>query len=418
MRDKKLITLFVACFTLLSIATSHSYAQTINASFAQKIAQYSELGVFSCGLARVKKAGKWGFIDKSGNEIVECIYDDVDNYHDFMALVRNHDGKNGYVDNMGDLVIPCKYRYAQYFSEGLAWVNDDGPWRCIDHNGKVVFTLEIMSEERSNFKNGISVITPPDGTSSIIKKKGEVIDLKGRSWLGGGISDGLILCNVNNGEEEKAYDVYLDADGNVVIDCRSHEGNYWHNPFVNGLAPVVDMENQKVGYIDKTGKFVIPPTLPFYGIRNVDEDPFYCFDGMIRTVKKFGDEDSFDFGLKYGFVDSTGNLVIPYTYTDAYDFSGGLAAVRDNNGKWGYVNKNGNLVIPYTYTDAYDFSGGLAAVRDNNGKWGFINKNGDLVIPYKYDAVFYGFQDGFAKVVIGNKQGYVDKNGNDTFSTK
>ena len=47
-----------------------------------------------------------------------------------------------------------------------------------------------------------------------------------------------------------------------------------------------------------------------------------------------------------------------------------------------------------------------------------INKNGDLVIPYKYDAVFYGFQDGFAKVVIGNKQGYVDKNGNDTFSTK
>lgn len=384
MKDKNLITLFVACFTILSIATSHSYAQTINASFAQKIAQYSELGDFSCGLARVKKAGKWGFIDKSGNEIVECTYDYVGYYHDFMAFVRNHDGKNGYVDNMGDLVIPCKYRHAQDFSEGLAWVNDDGPWRCIDHDGKVVFTLEIMSETRSEFKNGLSVITPPDGTSSIINKKGEVIDLKGRSWLGVGISDGLILYEVNNGEDEEAYHVYLDADGNVVIDCRSHEGYYGYHPFVNGLAPVVDMENSKVGYINKTGKFVIPPTLPFYGITGVDEDPFCCVDGMIRTVKNFGDEDSFDFELKYGFMDSTGKLV-----------------------------------IPYTYTDAHDFSGGLAAVRNNNGKWGFVNKKGDLVIPYKYDGVSYdGFQDGFALVVIGDKQGYVDKNGNDTFTAK
>ena len=55
---------------------------------------------------------------------------------------------------MGELIIPCKYKQAQDFSEGLAWVNDNGPWRCIDNNGKVVFTLEIMSEFRSNFKDG------------------------------------------------------------------------------------------------------------------------------------------------------------------------------------------------------------------------------------------------------------------------
>lgn len=370
--------------SLLLFTAPESYAQTITASFAQKIAQYRELGDFSCGIARVKKAGKWGFIDKSGNEIVECTYDYVGEYQDFMAFVCNHDGKKGYVDNMGNLVIPCKYRYAQDFSEGLAWVDDDGPWCCIDHDGKVVFTLKIMSESRSKFKNGLSVITPPDGTSSIINKKGEVKDLKGHSWLGVGISDGLILCEVNNGEEDDVHYEYLDADGNVVIDCSSHKGYYKYYPFVNGLAPVVDMENRKVGYIDKTGKFVIPPTLPFYGITDVDEDPFCCVDSMIRTVKIYGDEESFDFELKYGFMDSTGKLVIPYTYTKALDFSGGLAAVRDNNGKWGFVNKKGNLVI-----------------------------------PYKYDGVSYnGFQDGFALVVIGDKQGYVDKNGNDTFSAK
>ena len=107
MRKSIIICKYASVFiSLLLFTAPESYAQTINASFAQKIAQYSELGDFSCGFARVKKAGKWGFFDKSGNEIVECTYDYVGYYHDFMAIVRNHDGKDGYVDNMGDLVMP------------------------------------------------------------------------------------------------------------------------------------------------------------------------------------------------------------------------------------------------------------------------------------------------------------------------
>ena len=42
-----------------------------------------------------------------------------------------------------------------------------------------------------------------------------------------------------------------------------------------------------------------------------------------------------------------------------------------------------------------------------------------MVIPFKYDAVSYeGFRDGYALVELGDKQGYVDKQGNDTFSKK
>lgn len=398
MRKSIIICKYASVFiSLLLFTAPESYAQTINASFAQKIAQYSKLGDFSCGFARVKKAGKWGFIDKSGNEIVECTYDYVGYYHDFMAIVRNHDGKDGYVDNMGDLVIPCKYRYAQDFSEGLAWVNDDGPWRCIDSNGKVVFTLEMMSSHRSAFKNGLSVITSPEGTCEIIDRTGKVVNWNVNITLAweGGFEDGLLLCT--SGEEDNGREVYLDNKGSIIIDCTSmqkkyspyvddssvEEDSYTFHPFKNGLAPVLDMGNIKLGYIDKTGGWAIKPAIPFIMV-DADVGPFYCIDGMIRTVKNFGNEDSFDFELKYGFMDSTGKLV-----------------------------------IPYSYTDAHDFSGGLAAVRDNNGKWGFVNKKGDLVIPYKYDGVSYdGFQDGFALVVIGDKQGYVDKNGNDTFSVK
>ena len=388
LKSKKHVSLITAFASFFTMALNVCNAQTINASFAQKIAQYDELGNFSCGLAQVKKDGKYGFIDKAGNEIVPCSYDNVGDFHDHMAWVRNHDWKYGYVDDMGDIVIPCKYRRAQNFSEGLAWVNDDGPWRCIDSNGKVVFTLEIMSEERSDFKDGLSVITPPEGESSIINTKGEIINLSWHSWLGNGISDGLILCEDTDEESGNTKYVYLDTKGNVIIDCNPE---YSYHPFHNGLASILkwggeDEEGYKVGYIDKTGKLAIPVSLPCSGFDDMPDfpDPFICQDDMIRSMKQVGGYSEDDSSFLFGFYDRTGNLV-----------------------------------IPYKYTNAHDFSGGLAAVLNEDGKWGFIDKTGKMVIPFKYDGVSYdSFQDGFALVQLGDNQGYVDKQGNDTFSLK
>lgn len=379
---KAILTLIMAI-----LGNSTTFSQQITTSFAQKIVQYDYLGDFSCGLAKVKKGGKYGFIDKAGNEIVPCTYDDVGDFHNNMAWVENHDWKYGYIDNMGELVIPCKYKRAQDFSEGFAWVNDNGSWRCIDSNGKVVFTLDIMSEERSEFKEGLSVITPPEGESSIINTKGEALKLSQRSWLGSGFSDGMILCEDMDEESGETRCAYLDKEGKVKLDCSTIEGDYSYYPFVNGLAAVINVDNNNnmtVGYIDKTGHLRIDATLPYYGISGVDEDPFVCSEGMIRTVKNFSDEESGDYLLKYGFVDD-----------------------------------KGNLVVPYKYTDAHDFSGGLAAVCDDEGKWGFIDKGGNIIIPFKFDGVSWNsFQDGFALVQIGDKYGYVDKQGNDTYSLK
>ena len=35
---------------------------------------------FKGGLSRVMKEDKFGFVDKNGNEIIPCIYKDVDNF--------------------------------------------------------------------------------------------------------------------------------------------------------------------------------------------------------------------------------------------------------------------------------------------------------------------------------------------------
>ena len=82
--------IYVIFFLFISITTNGQ----ITKSFAQKIAQYDELGNFSCGLAQVRKGSKFGFIDKAGNEIVPCTFDNVGDFHDHMARVRK-DFKDG-----------------------------------------------------------------------------------------------------------------------------------------------------------------------------------------------------------------------------------------------------------------------------------------------------------------------------------
>ena len=49
-----------------------------------------------------------------------------------------------------------------------------------------------------------------------------------------------------------------------------------------------------------------------------------------------------------GFIDKTGKEVIPIKYDAADNFSEGLARVQ-LNGKWGYIDKNGKEVLPIKY---------------------------------------------------------------------
>ena len=77
---------------------------------------------------------------------------------------------------------------------------------------------------------------------------------------------------------------------------------------------------------------------------------------------------------KFGFIDKTGKVVIPPIYDLAWHFSEGLAGV-EKNGKRGFVDKTGKVVIPLIYDSAYSFSEGLAVVG-KNGKWEFSGETG------------------------------------------
>ncbi len=126
--------------------------------------------------------------------------------------------------------------------------------------------------------------------------------------------------------------------------------------FHDGIARVASSETGLMGFIDKNGMEVVPCKYNgIYGMLN----GYYCAE----------------YNQKYGFLDSKGNVAVPFEYEYAhYNFSGGLAAVK-KNGKWGFVDKNGKLVIECQYDRVSDFQNGRALAA-KNGEVFFVDKNG------------------------------------------
>jgi len=122
----------------------------------------------------------------------------------------------------------------------------------------------------------------------------------------------------------------------------------------------------------------------------------------------------------WGFVDTTGTIVIEAKFPSVTNFSSGLAAAaepaeRGQRPKWGYIDKKGNWAIKPQFQQARAFMEGLASVGvtvpgQRFVKQGCIDPTGKMVIPAQFEQA-QGFQDGYATVRKDGKWGYIDKTG-------
>src|SRR6476620_11427520 len=101
---------------------------------------------------------------------------------------------------------------------------------------------------------------------------------------------------------------------------------------------------------------------------------------------------------KYGFIDKTGKFVLPPIYRKALEFSEGLAPVEAITGKWGFVDTSGTPVIPPLYDLALPFSEGLATVQSGS-LFGAINKAGEMIVKPKFAGISQ-FNEGLAATIF------------------
>lgn len=105
-------------------------------------AEYADAHNFSNGLAAVKdSSNKWGFVDPDGNIVIKCQYKEVTDFRsNGLAAVQDVYGKWGFVGLDGKVVIKCQYSEVTDFnSEGLADVCLNGTWQIIDKTGNLVY---------------------------------------------------------------------------------------------------------------------------------------------------------------------------------------------------------------------------------------------------------------------------------------
>lgn len=127
--------LVLICFALV---TNFTLAQKNKAP--QK--GYDKIGPYNKkGWAKVERGGKVGYIDKSGVEVIECIYDDILPFEKGRAkIIKN--GKIGLVRETGEVYVEPKYDYIGPFVNGLAIVIIGNKRGLLNENGEEVVEVE------------------------------------------------------------------------------------------------------------------------------------------------------------------------------------------------------------------------------------------------------------------------------------
>jgi hypothetical protein len=181
----------------------------------------------------------------------------------------------------------------------------------------------------------------------------------------------------------------------------------WAYEFAEGRAEVT--LNHKSGFIDTSGKIAVPlkydMVWPFHdGLARVRND---IEAGTWMTME--GERPNYRY--QYGFIDRSGNEVIPLQFEEASYFSDGFAMVVPANFKlYGIIDKQGHFVHGPEFEDAREFHEGVAMACVNH-KCGYVDTTDAWIVPPTFTFA-KDFWRGLAAVCWkDNDCGYIDKKG-------
>lgn len=363
--------------------------------------KYGDISDFVNGIAYVwKKDVGVGLIDKTGKEVVKpgtynANLKNTDQFKENRIVVQKLDEKNnkwltGVIDTTGKVVIPFgKYEFVDNFHDGLARasVGDFAKGRkfYIDINGK-----EVVSPQ-----NGPNNLYGFSDFSGGLAEFGYLIETKVNERYGDVI--------VTGGYEY--YSGYIDKTGKVVIPLTNKYNQNTAELFLNGYTtrwygPAYDfMETDtnftKQDIIDKTGKVVLSTTAKGERFRNAS-------NGLVAKVVGMRERD-----VPYK------TAVIVERLWAVYNLSTGKSLVPDGHNA-GLANMT---ISPRGAFYDGDFPDGMIKVYNYDGKYdhvGVIDSQGKVIVPVdKYiDVDFYSEKKSAVQDKNGH-WGYVYINGNE-----
>lgn len=319
---------------------------------------------FSEDLAAVELNGLWGFVDADGAMVVEPQFEQVRDFSDGLAAVELND-KWGFIDKSGTMVIDADFDDTWGFSEGFAAVKLAERWGVINTDGSVVIRPQF--DGVGLFQEGLAQVVVGDMFGYIDESGEIVIPVQfDKAWPF--TSEGLAVVDL----EADGLELWsvVDQTGKVVLHSERDEweiGGLEGPLFSEGLVPI-EVGGSSFGFMDTTGAMVIMPRFNFVG-------GFHEGLAYAQPEERASGEEI------VGYIDKSGEWVIEPQF-DGFEpgnFSEGLAALHDPYGAGGdicgYIDKSGAWAIEPRFNEAHDFSQGRALVVVD-GVYSFIDDTG------------------------------------------
>ena len=182
-----------------------------------------------------------------------------------------------------------------------------------------------------------------------------------------------------------------------------HESDLTNNLFFDGLA--VALRNHKFGYIDKTGKEVIPCKY---------NSAAYAFSNGVTSVQEKSDGPWY-----YIKTDGTRLLETPFFEASDFDDQGRAFVKKSENAKEQMIDKSGKTF--FTAKNIESGKNGLYLFQDDFEMWGVVDKDGEVLLSARYDQLDFSLSDRLiARRKSAESEIYylIDLNGNELYRAK
>ena len=302
-------------------------------------------------IIRVAKDDKYGYINHYNNEIIPCIYDDIDyitedEFDEYMSGAKKlhcvYQGEHMLLDCYGNRTLFISSADLQPVGANRYLSREDG--RVYDELGREIVAFRKYNTKENNYNSHLRF-------------------LKGLS---------SVECNGKSG--------YINADGEIAVPC-IYKSTYNLDSallvYVNICTVIGEVSIKQYRdfcqEINKMGQFIV---------NNGNEKIEICY--------KFDFVSDFENGLAlaikdglYGCIDVNQNIVIPCIYDCISKFDDHGLAFCCKNDKWGFIDRSGEIVIPIIYDEVHSFRNGLSICQKDGAK-GIVDITGKVVIPFEY----------------------------------
>ncbi|MGD9492874.1 MAG: WG repeat-containing protein [Bacteroidales bacterium] len=400
----------------------------IDKSTVQDIGDYDEIinpeYIHQYPVTMMKKDGRIGFIDSSYTEVVAPVYEMCESFYasDLKLARVFRDGKWGYINKQGKEVIPCQFEDSENFGrDDYALVQFKDEKFCIDTLGNRIQSCDHVVQWQK--------------TNGNIVSRGYVYGLVNNEGI---VVLPVIYDQLYKMPNEDFYRIsrnkligLADKSGKIILPCKYEEiGHFWKDKNIalirrDTMYGVIDSNFQiiipyeyELIQGDLTGNLIFKKN-GLFGLMDLNTTIlipalYQQFNGF-RQIMYTRDPNPYAMVMRdslYGYINLKGKEVIPCKYKHlGYEIHNNRVFYQENN-KYGFLDTTGKVVVAPVYDRVYNFIIDVTAVQQGE-KWALINEKGKLITEFDYDLIVgHTWYDQQFVVVYQNKKcGVIDKKG-------